>query len=126
MHPHTHIRSHFQQELDQNCPVRFIYQGRVLNDDSVSLQHLGIADGSAVHIHIGRPRPQGQQANQPANADADFLDLSHLFVPLFGVILAIVWVAMLCYPYIFSLVTKLFLFALSLGYVMLTYVTTFT
>lgn len=77
-----------------------------------------------MHIHVGRPRPQGQQDNQEVNDE--FLDLSRLFVPLFGVILGIVWVAMLCYPQVFSLMTKLFLFALSLGYVMLTYVTTFT
>ena len=67
-------------------------------------------------ITIGTPEDRQEQ---------DVLDISGLFVPLFGVILAATWVAMFCFPDVFSLMSKLFLFALSTGYVLLTYVTVF-
>lgn len=96
----------------------------MLGDDNASIQSLGITNGRAVHVHIGRPRPPEEPPND-AQEPAQELDLSGFFVPLFGVILGIVWVSMLCYPHFFSFMTKCFLFLLSLGYVMLTYVTTF-
>lgn len=86
---------------------------------------LGITDGRAVHIHIGMPRPPGEVPPVGQDVDQD-LDLSRLFVPLFGVILGLVWVCLLMYPYVFNLMTKLFLFLLSLAYVVLSYVTNFT
>ncbi len=107
--------------------MRFIFQGRVLTEDSAPLISLGIADGHAVHVHVGVPRPLGEvpTGEQDVIVDQD-LDLSRLFVPLFGVILGLVWVTLLMYPYVFNFLTKLFLFLLSLAYVMLSYVTNFT
>ncbi len=117
--------SHFRAEVAQNRPVRFIFQGRVLPDDNATLVNLGIIDGRAVHVHIGRPRSPGEVPTDGPDTDQD-LDLSRLFVPLFGIILGLVWVSMLMYPGVFNFTTKIFLFLLSLGYVMLTYVTTFS
>ena len=116
--------NYFQAEVAQNRPVKFIFQGRVLGDNDASVQSLGITNGRAVHVHIGRPRPPGEPPNDAQEPDQE-MDLSGLFVPLFGVILGIVWVSMLCYPQLFGFMTKFFLFLLSLGYVMLSYVTTF-
>lgn len=112
--------THFQQHLAENRQVRFIYRGRILSNDTQTLQELEITNNSALHVHIGTPRPQGAAEN---HQEQDVLDISGLFVPLFGTILAATWVAMFCFPHIFSLMTKLFLFALSLGYVVLSYVT---
>ena len=72
-------------------------------------------------VHVGRPRPPGT----PVQAQPEILDLSRFFVPLFGVILGVVWMCMLAYPYVFTLLTKLFLFLLSIGYVILTYLSTY-
>ena len=77
-----------------------------------------MGDQGALHVHIGRPRPTGVAENQQ---EVEMLDISKLFIPLFGLILAIVWVMLLLYPYVFSTLTKVFLYVLSLGYVYLTY-----
>ena len=117
--------SYFRQESAENRPINFIFRGRVLNDSNATLDSLEITDGRAVHVHVGRPRLQGEDPHAGPEAVQE-LDLSRLFVPLFGVILGLVWVSMLMYPNVFNLVTKFFLFLLSLGYVLITYVTTFS
>ena len=107
--------------------MKFIYQGRVLNSDSSTLEQLSITDGCPVHVHIGRPRetPQQREENEQQHVN-EFLDLSRFFIPLFAVILGIAWVALLCYPDVFTFITKLFLFFLSIGFFLLTYLTTFS
>ena len=55
---HTHS-THFQQHLAENRQVRFIYRGRILSNDTQTLQELEITNNSALHVHIGTPRPQG-------------------------------------------------------------------
>ena len=90
-----------------------------MDDDTQTLEELEIRHNCAVHVHIGRPRPQGVPEER---GEEEVLDLSRLFIPLFGVILGICWVSLLLYPQVFSLMTKGFLFVLSLGYVYLAYV----
>jgi hypothetical protein len=121
-------RMHFQEQLSERRPVRFIYQGRVLENDAQTLQELGVGAHHAIHIHIGRPRPLNGQDNQNIGPQppGQMLDISQLFLPLFGLIIAICWVSMFCFPYVFTLVTKILLFVLSLVYVFLTYIMTRT
>lgn len=109
-------------ELSEHRPVKFIYQGRVLSEGSATLRDLNIGDGGAMHVHVGRPHPPGTPPEPP---EPEMLDLSRFFVPLFSAILAIVWGAMLLYPHVFTLLSKLFLFLLSLGYVVLVYVSAY-
>ena len=94
----------------------------------MTLQQLGVTNNSAIHVHISQPRTQTAEQEPAANQtdENEILDLSNLFVPLFGVILGIVWVCFFMWPNVFSLITKISLFALSLGYVVLTYVTSFS
>ncbi len=122
--PHvSHYSTYFQEQLAEGRLVRFIYRGSVLADDLLSLEQLGIGDNGALHVHVGRPRPRDGTGEQ---GEEDFLDLSRLFVPLFGVVLGVVWVCLLMYPYVFTFVTKLMLFCLSLGYVYLAYICNYT
>ena len=58
----------------------------------------------AIHVHIGRPQPT--EAHEENQQEIEMLDLSKLFIPLFGLILAIVWVFLLTYPYVFSTLTN--------------------
>ena len=121
-------RTYFQEQLAEHRPVRFIYQGRVLNNDSLTLQDLEIGSQHAIHVHIGRPRPPDTEGAQNFGPQPprEMLDLSRLFFPLFGLILAICWVSLFCYPHVFSLLTKVLLFILSLAYVFMTYASTWT
>ena len=116
-----HVPStYFQSEISQNRPVRFIYRGRVLSEDTLTLEQLEMGNQGAIHVHLGRPQPT--EAHEENRQEIEMLDLSKFFIPLFGLILAIVWVSLLTYPYVFSTLTKIFLYVLSLGYVYLTYI----
>ena len=98
----------------------------MLNDDHSPLQQLDITDGCPVHIHVGRPRESPQQRAENEHQQAnEFPDLSRYFVPLFGVILGLVWLGLLSYPHIFTFITKLCLFLLSIGYFLLAYLNSF-
>lgn len=121
-------RTYFQEQLAEHRPVRFIYQGRVLDNDNQTLQDLEIGSDHAIHVHIGRPRPPGTDGGQHfgPRPPSDMLDISRWFFPLLGLILAICWVGMFCFPRVFSLLSKVFLFILSLGYVFMAYVSTQT
>ena len=112
--------TYFQSEISQNRPVRFIYRGRVLSEDTLMLEQLEMGNQGAIHVHVGRPQPT--ETHEENQQETEMLDLSKLFIPLFGLILAIVWVLLLIYPYVFSTLTKIFLYGLSLGYVYLTYI----
>jgi hypothetical protein len=119
--------TYFQAQLAEHRPVRFIYQGRVLDADAQTLQDLNIGPNHAIHIHIGRPRPRGGEGTPVGpQPPGQMLDLSQLFLPLFGLILAICWVSMFTFPDVFSLLTKVLLFVLSLVYVFMTYAMTRT
>ena len=95
----------------------------MLADLTATLEECGLQDHSAVHVHIGQIRQQGNQTGDEAveQAAGQMLDLSWLFVPLFGLMLSVVWACFLLWPGVFSLLTKLSLFVLSLGYVLLVY-----
>ena len=120
--PPPRPRAHFQEELAQSRPVLFILRGQPLQDVTQTLQQLGIADNTALHVHVGQPQvPRPPQEVGPDQVD---FDLSRLFLPLLGLVLGVVWVLLLSFPHVFSTLTKLLLFALSLGYVFLAYSST--
>lgn len=117
-------RDYYQTELNERRRIRFIYHGQVLTDLGRSLESCDIRNNSALHVHIGPP--SSTQPHQPSHAtDGDdrplLMDLSPLFLPLIGLMLGIVWTTFLIYPYVFSLLTKVMLFILSIGYVFLVY-----
>ena len=72
-----------------------------------------------MHVHVGRPRPP--DAPQAPADGAEVLQPSRLLVPLFGVMLGVVWVCMFVYPHVFTFTSTVFLFVLSLGYAVFTY-----
>ena len=90
-------RLHFSTELAQQRDVKFIFCGQVIEDDDMHdwCDHIyGVTNNFAIHVHISQPRTQTAEQEPAANQtdENDILDLSNLFVPLFGVILGIVWV----------------------------------
>ena len=88
-----------------------------MRDETQTLAQLGLEDHAALHVFVSQPRP----AQPEARGEVMNLDLSRLFLPLLGLMLAAVWLLLLCLPQVFSLFTKLLLFLLSLGYVFLAY-----
>lgn len=97
--------------------VRFIYQGRVLNDTGQTLAEIGIQNDTSIHVHLSLT----QGTNPTLTQNEPVLDISVLFIPLFGVILGIFWISLLLWPQLFTFPTKFLLFLLSVGFVFLAY-----
>uniref|UniRef100_A0A915MFJ1 Ubiquitin-like domain-containing protein n=1 Tax=Meloidogyne javanica TaxID=6303 RepID=A0A915MFJ1_MELJA len=55
-------RLHFSEELKEGKIIRLIYQGRLLRDDSSTLEFYGLTDSCVLHCHIGT-RPYSTNNN---------------------------------------------------------------
>uniref|UniRef100_A0A915M8D1 Ubiquitin-like domain-containing protein n=1 Tax=Meloidogyne javanica TaxID=6303 RepID=A0A915M8D1_MELJA len=55
-------RLHFSEELKEGKIIRLIYQGRLLRDDSSTLEYYGLTDSCVLHCHIGT-RPYSTNNN---------------------------------------------------------------
>lgn len=117
LNPSRFNRAQFQEQLSQDLAVRFILRGQVVRDETQTLEQLGLEDHAALHVHVNQPPPDQREAQ----GEVVNFDPSHLFLPLLGLILAVVWLLLMCFPQVFSLFTKFLLFLLSLGYVFLVY-----
>lgn len=109
--------AHFAQELRDNARARFIYCGRLL-DAEVPMRDHRLPPEVSIHIHFSSG---GSTPPQATRADPAVLDISTLFLPLLGLVLCAVWAVLLWKPVLFTLLTKLMLYFLSLGYVLLLY-----
>ena len=81
-------RANFAAELSENKLVRFIFNGQDLRNDAHTLQAYNIVDNSVIHCLI-------TQANRnnasPMVHHNDGFDIGMLMLPLFGLIICIVW-----------------------------------
>uniref|UniRef100_A0A914N363 Ubiquitin-like domain-containing protein n=1 Tax=Meloidogyne incognita TaxID=6306 RepID=A0A914N363_MELIC len=57
---------HFSEELKEGKIIRLIYQGRLLRDDSSTLEFYGLTDSCVLHCHIGT-RPYSTNNNVGGN-----------------------------------------------------------
>ncbi|NXW37569.1 TMUB1 protein, partial [Phaetusa simplex] len=100
----------------QEQQVRLIYQGQLLRDDTQSLAALHLAHNSVLHCHISphssAPAPAGPRASaDPAHAA---LDVGSLVLPLFVLMLAVLWYFQLQYRHVFTATATTFLAGLTL------------
>ncbi|CAN0008502.1 unnamed protein product [Lampetra planeri] len=93
----------------QEEQVRLIYQGRLLHDDSRPLSSYGLHHGCVLHCHISqRPTaPPSAGWNARINAaladpNADGLNLGGLMLPLFLLMLVVVWYTRIAYKQLFT------------------------
>ena len=90
--------------------MKFVYQGRVLNDESATLQSLNITDGCLVQVHVGRPHETPQQRARAKTKQQQ--------IAVIAVIVGIAWVfffltsdvqglllLFICYVYLVCLLT---------------------
>ncbi|CAG0886558.1 unnamed protein product [Darwinula stevensoni] len=90
-------RRYFENELQSNKFVRLIYNGRLLSQDSETLGNYGLSNNCVLHCLVS----QGQSNTSAApNAQRDTLhvrqedldlDLGNFMLPIFAVILSIIW-----------------------------------
>lgn len=76
----------------QEHQVRLIYQGQLLQDDAQTLGSLNLADNCVLHCHISqhatRAMPAGTRAADQVHVA---LNLGSLMVPLFVLMLSVLW-----------------------------------
>lgn len=76
----------------QEHQVRLIYQGQLLQDDTQNLASLNLADNCVLHCHISqhatRATPAGARAADQVHMA---LNVGSLMVPLFVLMLSVLW-----------------------------------
>ncbi|MGH0133781.1 UNVERIFIED_CONTAM: hypothetical protein FKN15_063439 [Acipenser sinensis] len=93
-------RTFFQGQEHQ---VRLIYQGQLLQDDAQTLSSLNLADNSVLHCHISQhataQAPAGVSAADQVHAA---LNVGSLMVPLFVLMLSVLWYFQIQYRQFFT------------------------
>ncbi|CAF0823303.1 unnamed protein product [Didymodactylos carnosus] len=123
-------RMYFSDELANNKSVRFIYQGRVL-DDKYTLQSYNIKDQTTIHCQISQIRQppsiaQEQQNNSQTSFDHSFIDSSPIdtssfFILLIGLLLGFVWFLRVRCRQLFTPISTLMLIIITLMYLIFTF-----
>ncbi|NWZ48669.1 TMUB1 protein, partial [Chauna torquata] len=100
----------------QEQQVRLIYQGQLLRDDAQSLAALHLAHNSVLHCHISQHSPAPAPAGPHASADPVHaaLNVGSLMLPLFVLMLAVLWYFQLQYRHVFTATATTFLAGLTL------------
>lgn len=92
-------RRYFGEELENDKMVRLIFNGQLLRSDQETLQFYGLFDNCVLHCQISN------NVSPPTVAQAEpyaELDLSRFMLPLFGVILGVVWYCRVQYRQFFN------------------------
>ncbi|GAB6032057.1 hypothetical protein CHUAL_010424 [Chamberlinius hualienensis] len=94
-------QNHFREELANHRVVRLIYNGQLLQGDQETLQYYGLSDNCVVHCHISStasiPPP-----SPSFSSHSEDLDLGRLMLPLFGLILGLIWCCRMHYRQYFN------------------------
>ncbi|XP_016358394.1 transmembrane and ubiquitin-like domain-containing protein 1 [Sinocyclocheilus anshuiensis] len=87
----------------QEHQVRLIYQGQLLQDDAQTLASLNLSDNSVLHCHISqhatRAMPAGVRAADQVHVA---LNVGSLMVPLFVLMLSVLWYFQIQYRQFFT------------------------
>jgi hypothetical protein len=130
-------RRHFQMELEAHKLVRLVFNGRVLQPDTQTLEQCGLFNECVVHCLLHQPRPTNAPSSQastldnsspiyfnsqsfsdlPAGANMSSVrnewDLSRLLVTILTIVLGLAWYSRYYYAQLFTATTTLALYALT-------------
>ncbi|CAF0774741.1 unnamed protein product [Adineta ricciae] len=127
---------HFADELANNKMIRFIYQGRELQDREM-LRTYNIRDQTIIHCQINNRRPDssnqrsnGSSSGSHMNAnrfdtsafiDSPPVNISSYFVLIMSLILGFIWFLRIKYRMLFSPISTLVLILLTILFVIFTF-----
>ncbi|XP_023671994.1 transmembrane and ubiquitin-like domain-containing protein 1 [Paramormyrops kingsleyae] len=87
----------------QEHQVRLIYQGQLLRDDAQTLASLNLADNCVLHCHISQhATPQVPAGARAADQVHVALNVGSLMVPLFVLMLSVLWYFQIQYRHFFT------------------------
>lgn len=132
-HPNDTIskikQSHFASELANNQMVRFIYQGRELQDRE-TLRTCNIRDQTVIHCQISnrriessRSRADGHSSTphiHAASIDTSPVNISSQFVLLLTLILGFIWYLRIKYRLLFSPISTIILILITIIFLIFT------
>ncbi|XP_072760769.1 transmembrane and ubiquitin-like domain-containing protein 1 [Anoplolepis gracilipes] len=130
-------RRHFQMELEAHKSVRLVFNGRVLQPDTQTLEQCGLFNDCVVHCWVHQPRPATVPSSQTSaldNSSSIYFnsqpfsdlptgtglssvhnewDLSRLLVSILTIALGLAWYSRYHYAQLFTATTTLALYALT-------------
>ncbi|KAM0731677.1 Transmembrane and ubiquitin-like domain-containing protein 1 [Formica fusca] len=130
-------RRHFQMELEAHKSVRLVFNGRVLQPDTQTLEQCGLFNDCVVHCWVHQPRPTTVPSSQTSTLDNSSSiyfnsqpfsdlptgtglssvhnewDLSRLLVSILTIVLGLAWYSRYHYAQLFTATTTLALYALT-------------
>ncbi|KAL4623398.1 transmembrane and ubiquitin-like domain-containing protein 1-like [Arapaima gigas] len=87
----------------QEHQVRLIYQGQLLRDDTQTLASLNLTDNCVLHCHISQhATPQAPAGARAADQVHVALNVGSLMVPLFVLMLSVLWYFQIQYRQFFT------------------------
>ncbi|XP_018613181.1 transmembrane and ubiquitin-like domain-containing protein 1 [Scleropages formosus] len=87
----------------QEHQVRLIYQGQLLRDDTQTLASLNLTDNCVLHCHISQhATPQAPAGARAADQVNVALNVGSLMVPLFVLMLSVLWYFQIQYRQFFT------------------------
>ncbi|XP_041044987.1 transmembrane and ubiquitin-like domain-containing protein 1 [Carcharodon carcharias] len=93
-------RTHFPHQEHQ---IRLIYQGQLLGDDTRTLSSLHIVNNCVVHCHISQnATPQSPAGSHAAENTETTLNIGSLMLPVFFLMLSVLWYYQLNYRQFFT------------------------
>ena len=117
-----HLDRHLNLTADDR--VKLIYNGRVLGRNQSTLQELGLTDNCTIHCLVQRSvvneNNQNNNENNPNENQNGFLDdivdfdVSHVCLPLLGLVLVIIWWCQMLYSQYFNVTSTISLVSLTI------------
>ena len=114
------FRRHFNLELSGRKLVRLIFNGKVLQQDSTTLQNYGFFDNCVVHCLVHQPRtpPPSPNLNRPRdtqnqNEGHNHWDLGNIFFASLSFLLGLAWYGRYQYAQLYTATTTVALIGLT-------------
>ncbi|XP_015687721.1 transmembrane and ubiquitin-like domain-containing protein 2 [Protobothrops mucrosquamatus] len=87
----------------QESQMKFIYQGQLLQDQARTLQSLNILDNCVIHCHLSQTVSAiPDTVVAPSEAGGITLSMSDLMIPIFMLMLAVIWYFRINYRQLFT------------------------
>ena len=119
-----HLIPHLRLDPTNGDNVRLIFNGRVLQGESLTLAEAGVVNNCVIHCLVHRNTPHNEREGMASRTpnrnenvvDISDLDLSNVCYPLLGSVLMAIWWCQVVYAHYFTLTTTLSLVSLTVLY----------
>lgn len=84
--------------------MKFIYQGQLLQDQARTLRSLNIVDNCVIHCHLSQTTASSlpDAAGTPPETGGITVNVGNLMIPIFVVMLAVIWYFRINYRQFFT------------------------